>query len=315
MGNENGSDLENLLRARFERVLSIVEESAERVGRDPSEVMLLPVTKTVPTEVLRVAYALGYRDFAENRVQELRRKSEELADLSPAWHLIGHLQTNKAGQAARFASSVQSVDSLRIAEALSRAVSVPANVPTAETTRVTTAEAEYHQNRPGLRVQTGDQNPGHFVPSSEKRDPSPAKLPAPATRDASSISSSPRWTKLPAPAGRGMEVLLEVNTSGEEAKYGLTPTEVPEILDIAAGLPGLTVRGFMTMAPLTEDESVIRRTFADLRELREHLAPQHEGDGVELTELSMGMSGDYQIAIEEGATIIRVGSALFGPRE
>ena len=254
----------------------------------------VPATKTVPAEVLRTAYALGYRNFAENRVQELRQKAKELQDLSPTWHLIGHLQTNKAGQVARVARVVQSVDSLRIAEALSRAVSTLMNEPTAETTRVTTAESGYRQNRAGLRAQKDDPNPGHFVPGPEKRDPSLAKFPD--------------------PSGRGLEVLLEVNTSGEATKYGLVPAEVPEVLDVIAGLPGLNVRGFMTMAPFTNNEGVIRQTFADLRELRDRLAPQYEGDGVELTELSMGMSGDYPIAVEEGATIVRVGTALFGPR-
>ncbi|WRS31149.1 YggS family pyridoxal phosphate-dependent enzyme [Actinomycetaceae bacterium MB13-C1-2] len=241
MADETGSNLLPVLSERFERVLSTIEDSAERAGRDSSEIVLLPVTKTVPTEVLRATYALGYHDFAENRVQEMKRKADALADLGPTWHLIGHLQTNKANQVARLAKEVQSVDSLRIAEALSRA-------------------------------------------------------------------SFPKST------GRVLDVLLQVNTSGEEAKYGLSPAQVPEILDVVAGLPGLIVRGFMTMAPLTDDEAVIRRTFADLRELRDRLAPQYEGDGVELAELSMGMSGDYPIAVEEGATIVRVGSALFGPR-
>ncbi len=263
-----------VLRTRFDAVLGNIAEAAERSARTADEVTLLPVTKTVPSNVLRATFALGFRDFAENRVQELRRKAQELADLGPTWQLIGHLQTNKASQAARLAGVVQSIDSLRIAEALSRAMTA-GTAPTVQDTFVTAATQ--NESNSGLT-------------------------------SASAVTNSAGTTD------RVIDVLLEVNTSGEAAKYGLSPIEVPGVLDVVAGLPGLSVRGFMTMAPFTDNQSVIRKTFADLRDLRDRLAPEYEGDGIELSELSMGMSGDYQIAVEEGATIVRVGSALFGQR-
>lgn len=226
-----------IVQTRFDQVLEQIGEAAKKSGRSPSQITLLPVTKTVETRVLRAVYSLGYRDFAENRVQELVRKSEEMSDLSPTWQLIGHLQSNKANHAARIASTVQSVDSLRIAEALSKGASR---------------------------------------------------------------------------AEKTLDLLVEVNTSGEEAKFGMRPSEVQPLLEAVSELPSVKVRGFMTMAPLTQDTDLIRRTFSDLRELQEKLAPSFEGSTVELRELSMGMSGDFPIAVEEGATIVRVGSALVG---
>lgn len=224
---------------RLDQVRHRINEAALRSGRNPDAVTLLPVTKTVPAERLRELPSLGYTSFGENRVQELRTKSEELAGLDIDWQLIGRLQTNKAGQAARLANVVQSVDSLRLAQSLSRS-----------------AEA----------------------------------------------------------AGRELSILLQVNTSGEGAKAGFAPAEVPVALEQIAPLPALTVKGFMTMAPFEADEATLRQTFGGLRDLRDRLAPQFEGSGAELHDLSMGMSGDYELAIEEGATIVRVGSAIFGAR-
>lgn len=220
------------LKARLDSVCQRIAAAAEASGRAPESVRLLPVTKNVPVETLRELYALGYPHMGENRVQELRKKAAEMDDLPVEWAMIGHLQTNKAGAVSRLVTEVQSVDSLRVAEALSR------NLVT---------------------------------------------------------------------AGRSVKALMQVNTSGEEAKYGFTPAEAAETLSEIRTLPGLDLRGFMTMAPFTSDTDLVRNTFRRLRELRDDLAP-------ELPELSMGMSGDFETAIEEGATVVRIGGAIFGPR-
>ena len=225
-----------------------INAAALRSGRSPADICLLPVTKYHPESQLRAIHSLGFRDLGENRIQELRAKAAAMSDLDINWVLIGHLQTNKATQAARVAKEIQSVDSLRVATALSNAV---------------------------VRLQNED---------------------AAAGEDA---------------AAAPLKVLLQVNTSGEEAKYGLAPNEVGAVLEQVADLPGLTVGGFMTMAPLTDDEGVVRQTFSRLRELRDTLV---RASGLELPELSMGMSHDFEIAIEEGATTVRIGSSIFGPR-
>lgn len=228
--------------ASVEQVRSLIAEAAHCAHRDPAEIRLLPVTKFHPASDLRILHDLGFTDLAENRVQELRQKSAELDELDINWVLVGHLQFNKAGQAARIVSEVESVDSLRIAEALS------------------SARARLAENRtaPPLRV------------------------------------------------------LLQVNTSGEVTKHGLSPEETPAALDQILALPHLEVAGFMTMAPLTGDESVVRATFARLREIRDQL--QARFPEANLRELSMGMSHDFHVAIEEGATTIRLGTALLGSR-
>ena len=227
-----------------------IDAACARVGRDPGEVELLPVSKTHGVDLIREAVDAGWTRFGESKPQEAAAKASELADLDLDWVLIGHLQTNKATQAARVAKEVQSVDSLRVATALSNAV---------------------------VRLQ----NEGEAAAAGEDAATAPLK------------------------------VLLQVNTSGEEAKYGLAPNEVEAVLEQVADLPGLTVGGFMTMAPLTDDEGVIRQTFSRLRELRDTLG---RASGLELPELSMGMSHDFEIAIEEGATTVRIGSSIFGPR-
>ena len=226
-----------------------INAAALRSGRSPADICLLPVTKYHPESQLRAIHSLGFRDLGENRIQELRAKAAAMSDLDINWVLIGHLQTNKATQAARVAKEIQSVDSLRVATALSNAV---------------------------VRLQ----NEGEAAAAGED-------------------------------AATPLKVLLQVNTSGEEAKYGLAPNEVGAVLEQVADLPGLTVGGFMTMAPLTDDEGVVRQTFSRLRELRDTLV---RASGLELPELSMGMSHDFEIAIEEGATTVRIGSSIFGPR-
>lgn len=216
-----------------------IAAACARVARDPAEVRLLPVSKTVTEERIRLAYAAGCHELGENKVQEASRKAEAMADLSDLrWSVIGHLQTNKAKVVARFASEFQALDSLRAAEALDRRL-----------------QAE----------------------------------------------------------GRGLDVLVQVNTSGEPSKFGLAPTEVADFLQALPAFSALRVRGLMTLARLSADPARVRPCFALLRELRERLRQQAPA-GIGLDQLSMGMSGDFELAIEEGATVVRVGQAIFGAR-
>ncbi|WP_095108802.1 YggS family pyridoxal phosphate-dependent enzyme [Pseudomonas sp. Irchel 3E20] len=227
----------------FRRNLAAVQQriaaACARVGRDPASVRLLPVSKTFDEAHLRLAYAAGCRLLGENKVQEAQRKWEAMADLSDLrWSVIGHLQTNKARQVARFASEFQALDSLRVAQELDRRL------------------------------------------HSE---------------------------------GRQLDVFVQVNTSGEASKYGLAPEQVGQFLQALPGFPALRVRGLMTLALFSADVARVRPCFVRLRELRQRLR-QDAPAGVGLDELSMGMSGDFEVAIEEGATVVRVGQAIFGAR-
>ena len=213
--------------------------ACQRAGRDPASVRLLPVSKTVGEERIRMAYAAGARFLGENKVQEAFGKWEAMQDLPDLkWAVIGHLQTNKAKVVARFASEFQALDSLRVAEALDRRL-----------------QAE----------------------------------------------------------GRGLDVFVQVNTSGEPSKFGLAPDEVAAFIQQLPAFSALRVRGLMTLALFSDDAVRVRQCFVLLRTLRDRLR-QSAPAGVGLDELSMGMSGDYEIAIEEGATVVRVGQAIFGAR-
>lgn len=232
----NGDDI----RAAYDSVRAEVDAAARAAGRDPSEVRLLPVSKTVPVDRLRLAVEAGLTELAENKPQEVGRKAGEMADLPVRWVAIGHLQTNKAKIIAEHADEFQALDSVRLTQALQR------------------------------RLETAD---------------------------------------------RHLDVLIQVNTSGEEAKTGASPGDVGQILEVAASCDRLRVRGFMTVATNTDDEAEVRRCFAQLRGV---LDAAREGAVVDpelLTELSMGMSGDYAIAVAEGATCVRVGTAIFGARD
>ena len=222
------------LKGRIARVRERVEAARQRAGRSDA-VTLVAVTKTHPPALLRTAIAAGLCDLGENRVQELDEKVAELGRSAARWHLIGHLQRNKAARAVALCDLVHSVDSLRLAEALSRSADAAATV---------------------------------------------------------------------------LPVLVQVNVSGEATKSGFAAdSAVDEVARIAA-LPGLRVEGLMTMAPFTDDQALIRRVFAGTRRLLEEAVPVLAG-----RELSMGMSNDYEVAVEEGATLVRVGSSLFGERE
>jgi pyridoxal phosphate enzyme (YggS family) len=223
------------------RVRERIQIAAERTGRNTETITLMAVSKTFPASSIREAYDAGLRVFGENRVQEFAGKAEDLRDLEQArWHMIGHLQTNKAVRAAEMFHAVDSVDSLKLAEKLNDA--------------------------------------GRS-------------------------------------AGKKVAVLVEVNVGGEEAKTGVAP-ESPELdglLSAAARLEHLEIRGLMTVPPFTEDPQGTRFYFRKLRELRDQVA-RHRISGLAMDVLSMGMSHDFEVAIEEGSTCVRVGTGIFGMR-
>ena len=212
----------------------------EALGRSPhgQAVRLLPVSKTVPEDRLRLAVEAGCTELGENKVQEAHRKWQAFGPDLVSWSVIGHLQTNKAKLVAEFAKEFQALDSVRVAAALDRRL-----------------QAE----------------------------------------------------------GRGLDVFVQVNTSGEATKFGLAPDDVEAFLAELPAFTSLRVRGLMTLAVFSADTDRVRACFTRLRTLRDRLR-QTAPDGVGLDELSMGMSGDFETAVEEGATVVRVGQAIFGPR-
>lgn len=224
------------LRERLPRVREVIAAAAERSGRDPAAVRIVAVTKAHPADAVVAAAGAGLHDIGENRVEELGEKLPLVEASGIRWHMIGHVQRRKAVLAARLASLVHSVDSLRLAEKLSRF-----------------GEAE----------------------------------------------------------GRPVPALVQANASGEATKGGFSAAEAVDAVGKIAELPGLCVQGLMTMAPFTGDEAVLRSTFGKVREVMEAAAVL---PGVEGCELSMGMSNDYGIAVEEGSTMVRLGTTLLGPR-
>src|SRR5579885_763007 len=225
------------LAERVRQVRMQVAEAALRSGRSAEDVTIVAVTKTVPIERIALAAELGLRVFGENRVQEAREKVAALRGRLLNWHLIGHLQTNKAARAVELFDLIHSVESTRLAEALER------NAAARE------------------RVQP---------------------------------------------------VLLEVNVSGEASKEGVSPAELPALAEKIVGLPHLRVQGLMTIAPYTEHPEEVRPVFRRLRELRDMLRERFPRSSWDM--LSMGMTNDFQVAIEEGATLVRIGRAIFGER-
>ncbi len=226
------------MAANIEHVRSIIAESASRVGRASEEVTLVAVSKTMPVELVQMAYNLGVTDFGENRVQEALPKIAAFHPQGLHWHMIGHLQSNKAGKVVSPFYCVHSVDSLHLAQTLSR--------------------------------YSGEQ-------------------------------------------GKHLSVLLQVNVSGEASKEGIPLAESSELARQIVVLPHIHVDGLMTIAPLAEDPEQVRPVFHALRLLREQL--RSELPQCSWQHLSMGMTGDYSIAIEEGATIVRIGRAIFGERQ
>lgn len=233
------ADSVTAIRSNVSAVKERMAKACLRAGRDPAGVRLLPVSKTIDEDRLRLAHAAGCMQLGENKVQEAYGKWEAMRDLENLnWSVIGHLQTNKAKVVARFASEFQALDSLRVAAELDRRL---------------LAE------------------------------------------------------------GRALDVFVQVNTSGETSKYGLHPDEVFAFVQELPAFSALRVRGLMTLAVFSAEVTRVRQCFALLRTLRDRLR-QDAPAGICLDELSMGMSGDFEIAIEEGATVVRVGQAIFGAR-
>ncbi|GAA3305815.1 YggS family pyridoxal phosphate-dependent enzyme [Glutamicibacter nicotianae] len=223
--------------ANLASIRARIAAAEAKAGRAAGSVRLLPVTKTVPVERLRLAIAAGVHWLGENKVQEAWEKYQELADLPQLkYSVIGHLQTNKAKYVARFADEFQALDNLRQAQALER------------------------------RLEIED---------------------------------------------RTLEVFIQVNTSSEESKFGLEPGQAPEFLRQLQGFERLQVKGLMTLAVFSPQQELVRACFRKLVAVREELRQLNLGS---VEELSMGMSGDFELAIAEGATVVRVGQGLFGAR-
>lgn len=230
-----GGDPVTAFAANLKTVQERIAAACQRCGRSPDDVRLLPVTKTVPAHVLRLAYAAGIAAFGENKLQEARDKRAILGVLPISWSIIGHLQTNKVKYLVRLASEFHALDSLRLAEELNRRL-----------------EAE----------------------------------------------------------GRDLDVFVQVNTSGEASKYGLHPDDLIPFVQRLSEFPRLKPRGLMTLAIFSADTERVRTCFRMLRGLRDRAVSIHP----DLMQLSMGMSGDFEVAIEEGANVVRVGQAIFGAR-
>jgi len=233
----DGSDV----RARAAEVLARVERAARRAGRDPAEVRLVAVSKTHPAALVREAAAsAGLREFGENRVQEAEGKIAELKEVPGLrWHLIGHLQPNKARKAVRLFDLIHTVETAALVERLER---------------------------------------------------------------------------ICAEEGRGrLEVLAQVDLAGEASKSGATAEELPTLFEVFGRAARVRCRGLMTLPPFFEEVERVRPFFRRLRALRDEWGARG-AFGAERGELSMGMSHDYEAAVEEGATLVRVGTAVFGAR-
>lgn len=227
------------IRANLSDISQRIKQACQRSNRDPSEVRLLPVSKTVDEKRIRMAYEIGCRELGENKVQEAHGKWQDMQDLKDLkWAIIGHLQTNKAKFVAKFASEFQALDNLRVAAELDKRL-----------------QAE----------------------------------------------------------GRSLDVFVQVNTSNEQSKFGLDPADVLEFAKQLPAYSSLKVRGLMTLALFSSDQEHVRPCFKILHGLRDKLR-QDAPQGAAFAELSMGMSGDFEWAIEEGATTVRIGQAIFGSR-
>jgi PLP dependent protein len=269
----------SVIAENLERIRERVARAAGRAGRRVEDVTIVAVSKTFPFEAIRTAYDAGLRHFGENRVQEWESKRERVADLEATWHLIGHLQGNKARRAAGLFNRVDSVDSLGLAQKLDAAVAEGAGT---EAARLISSE----KSRP-------------FVPQGE--------------RDALRVASGQAGaTKSGAANGERLRVLIEVSLGGEVAKSGVAEADLAMLAEGVGELANLELLGLMTIPPFLDDPESVRPYFRKLRELRDGLVRRV---GRPLPVLSMGMSHDFEIAVEEGATEIRVGAGIFGERK
>lgn len=227
------------LNERFANVRERIDLAVRRSNRSADEIKLIAISKTHPAEVLKEALNAGIEDFGENRVQEAEPKIAEVGRRAARWHLVGHLQTNKAGRAIRLFDYIHSLDSVDLAARLER------------------------------------------LCLAEQREELP--------------------------------VLVQIDLGGEQTKTGIDPHVLPELLAALKGCQRVRLIGLMTLPPFFENPDCARPYFKTLRELRDELQTQgHFGE--RMGELSMGMSHDFEIAIEEGATMVRVGTAIFGAR-
>lgn len=226
-----------MIKENLDRVQENIRNACARAGRKEEEVTLIAVSKTKPVSMLEEAYALGVRDFGENKVQELVDKAGQLPE-DIRWHMIGHLQRNKVKYIIDKVYLIHSVDSLRLAEEISK-------------------EAVKH--------------------------------------------------------GVTANILIEVNVAGEESKFGVSPEDAPGLIEEISGLPAIQVRGLMTIAPFVENAEDNRIIFNALLKLYVDISRKNI-DNVHMDFLSMGMTGDYEVAVEEGATFVRVGTGIFGER-
>jgi pyridoxal phosphate enzyme (YggS family) len=225
------------LATNIAEVQARIMTAAQRAGRDAAEITLVAVSKTKPLDMVKIAYNLGVTHFGENRIQEALTKATAFSPSNLAWHMIGHLQSNKAGKATGMFACIHSVHSLHLAKLLNR-----------------------HAEHAGIR----------------------------------------------------QPILLQVNISGELSKEGMTKEEAITLARQIVALPHLDVQGLMTIAPLVENAEEVRPVFRALRHLRDQL--RQECPDFAWPHLSMGMTDDFEVAIEEGATIVRVGRAIFGER-
>lgn len=227
-----------MIAENLEQVRNNIKEACMAVGRDPSEVTLVAVSKTKPVEMLKEAYDAGARVFGENKVQEIMDKYDSLPD-DIQWHMIGHLQRNKVKYIVDKVAMIHSVDSLRLAQAIEQ-------------------EAAKRQIR---------------VP-----------------------------------------ILIEVNVAEEESKFGLKTDEVIPLLETISEFEHLEVKGLMTIAPYVENPENNRQIFRELRKLSVDITAKNINN-ITMSVLSMGMTGDYQVAVQEGSTMVRVGTGIFGERD
>ena len=226
-----------MVQENIEIVEQKIEAACKRAGRDRSEVTLIAVSKTKPVSMLEEAYETGSRDFGENKVQEMMDKYEVMPK-DIRWHMIGHLQRNKVKYLMGKSYLIHSIDSMRLAEEISK------------------------------------QSVKHEVVT---------------------------------------DILIEVNIAQEETKFGTSRSEAIQLVEEAAKLPNIHICGLMTIAPYVEDPEDNRKYFRQIRELAVDIKEKNI-DNVDMRILSMGMSGDYEVAIEEGSTMVRVGTGIFGKR-
>lgn len=234
--------VENISKAdmmrNIEGIRARIAAAAERSGRSAGDVTLVGVSKFQPIESIRLAAECGIEIVGENRVQERAEKQEKWPGSPLSWHMIGHLQRNKARRAVELFDCIQSVDNAELASIIQKAAA--------------------------------EKNMGSYP------------------------------------------IMIEINTSGEDSKNGASPDECDFLTgNILESCPNLSIEGLMTIGPLTDDEAAIRRSFALLRSLRDAARQRF---GIPIPHLSMGMSGDYEAAIEEGSTVVRIGTGIFGPR-